>query len=59
MIHRKYIIALVLGVALAAFGVGASLYQSRVHSKQVIRPPSSLSGWCACIRRSSVPARRP
>ena len=34
MIHRKYIIALVLGVALAAFGVGASLYQSRVHSKQ-------------------------
>ncbi|MBB6558710.1 protein-disulfide isomerase [Acidovorax soli] len=34
MIHRKYIIALVLGVALAAFAVGASLYQSRVTSNQ-------------------------
>ena len=34
MIHRKYIIALVLGVALAAFAVGASLYQSHVTSNQ-------------------------
>ena len=34
MIHRKYIIALVLGVALAAFLIGASVYQSRIHASQ-------------------------
>ncbi|MBY4594359.1 thioredoxin domain-containing protein [Ottowia caeni] len=34
MTHRKYIIALVLGIALVAFAVGAYLYQSRVQSAQ-------------------------
>lgn len=34
MTHKKYIIALVLGIALMAFVFGAYLYQSRVQSAQ-------------------------